>query len=120
MSLSYNKYHTEIFTKGDIKLGLFDYIKKIFQPVKHGNLITFYLKDKKCGSKIKLLVRKSYDIQRIYEDSDKADYRLNKVVICNSCYNKITLKIDYDKKYNILDTKINGGEIITEEEYNKN
>lgn len=109
-----------IFTKGDTKLGFFDYIKKIFGPANRGNLMNFYLKDKKCGEKIRLLVRKSYDIQRIYEDSDQADYRLKKVVICNNCYNKIDVRIDFDKRYNIIDSEINGGEIITKEEYNKN
>jgi hypothetical protein len=101
-------------------LGFSDFIKKIFTPVKQGNLINFYLKDEKCGEKIKLLVRKSYDIQRIYEDSEEADYRLNKVVICNSCYNKINVKIDFDKRYNIIDSQIDGGKIIAVDEYNKN
>lgn len=101
-------------------MGFFDFIKNIFQPVRQGNIIHIYLKDEKCGEKIKLLVRKSYDIQKIYEDNEQADYRLKKVVICNKCYNKINVRIDYNKRYNIIDSQLDGGNIISEEEFNEN
>jgi len=101
-------------------LGLFDFIKNIFQPSGQGNLINFYIKDEKCGDKIKLLVRKSYDIQKIYEENEEADFRLKKVVICNKCYNKINLRIDFDKRYNIIDSQLDGGSIISEKEFNEN
>ena len=100
-------------------MGFMDKIKDFFQPVNNTNLLEIYLQDKKCKEKIKLLVRKSYDIQRIYEKDQDADYRLRKVVICNNCYNKINLEIDYNKKYNIINSEIDGGELITKEEYNK-
>lgn len=96
-------------------MGFFDFLKNIFQPVKQNNLIHIYLKDNKCKEKMKLLVRKSYDIQRIYEENEEAEYRLKKVVICNNCYNKINLQIDFDKRYNIINSQIDGGEIISEE-----
>lgn len=101
-------------------MGLFDFIKNIFQPTRQGNLIHIYIKDKKCGDKIKLLVRKSYDIQKIYEKNEQADYRLKKVVICNKCYNKINVRIDFDKRYNIIDSQLDGGSIISEKEFNEN
>ncbi len=101
-------------------MGFLDFIKNIFQPVRQGNIIHIYLKDEKCGEKIKLLVRKSYDIQKIYEDNEQADYRLKKVVICNKCYNKINVRIDFNKRYNILDSQLDGGNIISEEEFNEN
>lgn len=100
-------------------LGFFDVLKNLFHPAKQSNIIHIYLKDKKCNEKIKVLVRKSYDIQRIYEDNEEAEYRLKKVVICNKCYNKINVKIDFDRRYNIINNQIDGGELITEEEYNK-
>ncbi len=101
-------------------LGFFDFVKNIFQPSGQGNLINFYIKDEKCGDKIKLLVRKSYDIQKIYEENEQADYRLKKVVICNKCYNKINVKIDFDRRYNIIDSQLDGGSIISEKEFNEN
>lgn len=106
--------------KGVNLMGFINFLKNIFKPANHGNLINLYLKDNKCGEKIKLILRKSYDIQRIYEDSEEADYRLSKVVICNNCYNKINLKIDFDRRYNIINKEIDKGELITEEEFNNN
>lgn len=103
--------------KGDKVMAFFDFIKNIFSPVKNTNLLLIYLKDKKCGEKIKVLVRKSYDIQTVYEDSHNAEYRLSKVVICNNCYNKINLQLDFDRGYNIINSQIDGGELITEEEF---
>lgn len=100
-------------------MGFFDLIKRFFKPNRQGNLIPIYLRDNKCGENIKVLVRKSYDIQKIYEDGEKADYRLKKVVICNNCYNKIIVTIDFDRAYNIINTTIDGGKVITEKEYNE-
>ncbi|MFW6377332.1 MAG: hypothetical protein ACOCZ5_01675 [bacterium] len=97
-------------------MGFLDKIKDIFKPVNKSNLLEIYLRDNKCQEDIKLLVRKSYDIQRIYEEDDDAYYRLNKVVICNNCYSKINLTIDFDKRYKIINTDIQGGEMLSKED----
>jgi len=100
-------------------MGFLKFLKSFFQPPKDRNLIPIYLSDKKCNEKIKVLVRKTYDIHSLYEEEGEAAYRLNKVVICNKCYNKINLSIDFDRNYNIIKKTIEGGNFITEEEYNK-
>lgn len=109
-----------MLTRGDINLSILEFFKNIFSTNNSGNLINIYLRDDKCGGKIKVLVRKSYDIQRIYEHNQEAEYSLKKAVICNNCYNKIDVKIDFNKRYNIIDKTIKGGELITEDEYKKN
>ncbi|MEJ6950586.1 hypothetical protein [Natronospora cellulosivora (SeqCode)] len=96
-------------------MGFLDKLKNMFKPAKKNNLIEINLKDNKCKERIKLLVRKSYDIQRIYENDQNADYRLNKVVICNNCYSKIEVKIDFNKSYKIINKDIKGGKLISEE-----
>lgn len=100
-------------------MGLLNFLKKLFRAPQNSNIISIYLRDKKCKEKIKVLVRKSYDIQPLYEEEETAAYRLNKVVICNKCYNKIHLTLDFDQNYNIIKKNVEGGEIITEEEYNE-
>ncbi|MFW6015561.1 MAG: hypothetical protein ACOCRK_03925 [bacterium] len=97
-------------------MGFIDKLKNILKPNNNSNLLEIYLRDNKCQKDIKLLVRKSYDIYRVYEDDDSADFRLNKVVICNNCYNKINLTIDFDKRYNIINTDIQGGEMVLKED----
>lgn len=101
-------------------MGLFDKIKSIFSGGdKQSNLIEIYLKDNKCGNQMKLMFRKSYDIQRVYEDNRDAAFEIKKIVVCDNCYNKINLHLEFDKKYNIIKQEIENGEIIAKEEYNK-
>ena len=98
-------------------MGFKDIIKGLFGG-KDKKIIKLYLQDKKCGEKIEVLLRKSYDIHRVYED-DKVYYKINKVVVCTKCYNKIRIIVTFDKAYNILTREIENGKFITEEEYNK-
>ncbi|MFW6015743.1 MAG: hypothetical protein ACOCRK_04850 [bacterium] len=101
-------------------MGIIDFIKNIFSPSNGNNIMKIFLKDAKCGNKIKLILRKSYDIQRIYEEDEEAYYRWKKVVICDNCFNKINVNIDFNRRYGVIDKKIDGGEFITEEEFNEN
>jgi len=48
-------------------MGIFDKIKSIFAGGNQSNLIEIYVEDDKCGNQMKLLFRKSYDIQKVYE-----------------------------------------------------
>jgi len=71
--------------------------KKLIKQLKNvfagaGNdskLIEVFIEDKKCGNQMKLIFRKSYDIQKVYEEQREAAYEIKKVVICDNCYNKI-------------------------------
>ncbi|SFL06645.1 hypothetical protein [Halanaerobium salsuginis] len=100
-------------------MGLLATLKNIFMGSNNngGNLITIYVKDNKCGNKMKLLFRKSYDIQKVYEDERDAAFEIKKVIVCDNCYNKLQLELEFDRKYNIIKQKLENGEIITEEEY---
>lgn len=100
-------------------MGLKDLFKGIFTGKKYDNIVNIYLKDSKCGNKIKVLLRKSYDIQRVYDEGKEAAFMINKVIICDKCFNKITIDIKFDKKYNIISREIEGGKYITEEEYSE-
>lgn len=100
-------------------MGLFDKIKSIFKG-SGGNkskLVDIYIEDDKCGNQMKLIFRKSYDIQKVYEDNRDAAYEIQKVVVCDKCYNKIDLHLEFDKGYNIINKEIEDGKIISREEF---
>jgi hypothetical protein len=101
-------------------MGIFDKIKSIFAGGNQSNLIDIYVEDDKCGNQMKLLFRKSYDIQKVYEDNRDAAYEISKVVVCDQCYNKINLHLEFDKRYNIINQEIEAGKIISREEYENN
>jgi len=102
-------------------MGIFDKIKDVFSGGGNdGKLVEVYVEDDKCGNQMKLIFRKSYDIQRVYEDDREASFEINKVVICDNCYNKINLHLEFDKSYNIINQEVEDGKLISEEEFENN
>jgi len=100
-------------------MGLFDKLKSVFtgDGSNQSKLIDIYVEDNKCGNQMKLLFRKSYDIQKVYKDDRVAAYEIKKVVVCDKCYNKIDLHLEFDKRYKIISQEIENGKIISEAEY---
>lgn len=99
-------------------MGFLDKIKSLFSGGNSDSkLIDIYIEDNKCGNQMKLIFRKSYDIQKVYEDTREAVYEIKKVVVCDNCYNKIDLHLEFDKKYNIMNQEVENGKIINKEEF---
>jgi len=100
-------------------MSLFDKLKSIFNSdrANQSKLIDIYVEDNKCGNRMKLLFRKSYDIQKVYKDDREAAYEIKKVVVCDNCYNKIDLHLEFDKRYKVIRQEIENGKIISKEEY---
>lgn len=59
-------------------MGLLDTIKSIFNSNQNKKIIDFYVEDKQCSKQMKLLFRKSYDIQKVYAEDCEADYEIKK------------------------------------------
>ena len=101
-------------------MGIIKFLKSIFTGERQKKTIKIYLKDNKCGEKIKLVLRKGYDIVSEYGDQKEAAFSIKKMVICNNCYNKIELYIEFDKYYDIINKEIKNGQLLTEEEFYSN
>ncbi|MFN2340449.1 MAG: hypothetical protein ABR547_04190 [Halanaerobium sp.] len=101
-------------------MGFLDKIKSLFTGDSQSKLVDIYVEDDKCGNQMQLLFRKSYDIQKVYEDNSDAAYEIKKVVVCDQCYNKIDLHLEFDKRYNIINQEIESGKIISKEEFENN
>ncbi|HKL12125.1 MAG TPA: hypothetical protein VJ907_00815 [Halanaerobiales bacterium] len=98
-------------------MGLFDKIKSIFTPSSDSKIVKIFVKDKKCGNKIRVVLRKGYDIQRIYNEEAEGKYKIHKVIVCDKCYSNVVIDVKFDRNYNIIDKSIENGEFLTEEEY---
>lgn len=101
-------------------MGLLDTIKSIFSGNQTKKMVDFYVEDNQCSKQMKLLFRKSYDIQKVYEKDREAAYEIKKVIVCDNCYNKIDLHLEFDKRYNIINQEIKSGKIISKEEFEEN
>ena|SRR5690554_4250699 len=100
-------------------MGLLDSIRNIFSSARNSNIIEIFVEDDKCGKKFKILLRKSYEISRVYENQGDIKYKVNKVVVCDKCFNKIIFTLGFGKNYHIISREIEGGKFITEKEFNQ-
>ncbi len=98
-------------------MSFFDKIKKYFTPSSDDKIVSVYLQDEKCGNKMKVVLRKGYDIQRVYKENIKAKFQISKVIVCDKCYNNIMIDIKFDKNYNIISKNIENGKFISKEEF---
>ena len=98
-------------------MGILDFIKRLFTGGSKSKLINIYIKDDKCGEKIKLVLRKGYDIVREFDEDKEASFSTKKVAICDNCYSNIEVFIEFDNNYNIISKNIENGEFITKDEY---
>lgn len=87
-------------------MGFLDKIKSIFTGGSQSKLIEIEVEHDRCGNQMKLLFRKGYDIQKVYEDNRDAAYEVNKIVVCDKCYKKMKLQLEFDKKYNLIEKRL--------------
>ena len=97
------------------------FFKKVLQKLTgnkgdNDDYILLHVRDDSCGNLMEVRAIKSYDLHRIYEDELPGDYRLKKIVVCNNCYNKVDIEVFFDKKYDIIDRKAEGGRVLAEDE----
>jgi hypothetical protein len=89
-------------------------------PVKENkDVLWLYLKCNKCGKTLKLFVNKKTDLENQYKDAGEAgpDYILRKEAMDDKCFSKIFIRIEFDKRKNILSREISNGEFIEKEEF---
>lgn len=86
----------------------------------HG--IKIYLQCDKCGEKISVRLRTTSEVQKregLDADQGPGQSFVQKTIVGSRCYQRIEATIDFDAKYNVVDSQIKGGKLITSTEYNK-
>ena len=99
-------------------MGLFSFLKKLFTGgSKDNNLKYLYYQCHRCKKGFKLLLRKSYDIQTLYDDHPEYAYLYQKELRDPECFNDIKFKVYFDSGYNIAEAEVKGGKLISREKY---
>ncbi len=84
----------------------------------HGEPLYLYIQCEKCGEKLKVLVKKETDLERVYEEEKGGSaYRLIKEAMDSKCFSIITVRAEFDINKDIISRDISNGRFITEEEY---
>lgn len=91
--------------------------KLVSQPGNQSNLIYLYYQCNRCKEVFELLLRKSYDIQTVYDDHADFTYLYNKELRDPKCFNEVKIRVGFDRNYNIIHKEIHGGKFLTREEF---
>lgn len=86
----------------------------------HG--IWIYIQCEKCGEKIPVRLRTTSEVQkREGPDAElgSGQYFVQKTIVGSKCYQRIEATVDFDAKYNVVDSHIDHGKLITAKEYKK-
>ena len=76
--------------------------------------IYFYVKCGKCGTPVRIRADKRNDLSR---DMDSGGYILRKEIMDDTCFRLMYATLHFDAGYHIVDRSIEGGEFITQEEF---
>ncbi len=103
-------------------MGFLDAIKRLFSggsgsaPASAGDPygIWFHFRCKKCGAVVRVRADRRNDLNR--EDGPGA-LVLRKDVMDNKCFQLIRAEIWLDDNYNVVTSEVEGGSLITREEY---
>ncbi|MCK4260017.1 MAG: hypothetical protein KAX49_13640 [Halanaerobiales bacterium] len=97
---------------------IFKFLKSLIpEPGMNQNVIYLYYQCHKCKHVFSLILRKSYDIQTLYDEESEATFLYQKELRDSKCFNDIKLRVYFDKNYKVLSQEIKGGQFISEEEY---
>lgn len=72
----------------------------------------FYVQCDNCGKKVRLRILKQYELN--YSDDG---YVWHKTIVDSRCFREIQAVVHFDNKYNVTNADINGGQQISQEDY---
>lgn len=99
-------------------MGFLQSLKSFFAPPAQsgsGNFITLNIMCSRCKENIKVNLRRTSDISRVYEEEDNppaASFFVRKEILGNKCNNLIYFKGYFDENLNLISSDITGGKIV--------
>ncbi|HPT83753.1 MAG TPA: hypothetical protein PLM25_07675, partial [Limnochordia bacterium] len=85
--------------------------------------VWIYVQCGKCGEKIPVRLRTTSELQR-REGPDAqlgpGMFFVRKTIVGSQCYQRIEAAVEFDFKYDVVDSKVVNGRLITYEEFTKN
>ncbi len=65
----------------------------------------------RCGEDMKMRVNPGFDLIRGYSD-DEPPFRYHKETVHGNCFNRLIIKITFDKSFSICSREIDGGSFV--------
>jgi len=99
-------------------MSILDRMKSIFaaQPGGDPNALWLYVRCARCGTPLAVRVDLRNEPSIDYE---QGGYVLHKDMMDNKCFSLMHAQVRFDDKRNVIERKLDKGEFITQEEYEK-
>lgn len=78
------------------------------------NALWLYVRCGYCGQKLKIRVDRRFDLSH---DHDQGGYILHKEILDGTCFQRMHAVVRYDPAYRIVSQEVEGGELLTKEEF---
>jgi hypothetical protein len=102
-------------------MGLLKKLSQLFTtPPKSDQYVYWiYVKCSRCGENLKARVNLRNDLSIEYGNGEGDTYYFTRKILIGEklCFQSIEVELTFDRKYQLTDRKISGGEFITEEEF---
>lgn len=96
-------------------MGFLDKLGDLFSGEPKDDAIHLYVQCDKCGAKLDIRVDKQYDLSPDFEG--EGAYFLRKEMLDDKCFTLMYAEVRFDRQHNIISSDIEGGHLISREEY---
>lgn len=96
-------------------MGIFDKLGSLVSSGEQDDAIHLYVQCDKCGAKLDIRIDKSYDLSPDYDG--EGAYFLRKEMLDDQCFTLMQARIHFDRQYNIINSEVKGGRLISHAEY---
>ena len=93
----------------------------IISPAPVDDVLWIFIQCDYCKKKFKVRINKNTDLSSEYNESgdSSSGYILQKEAMDDKCFRLINIRIQFDRKKEILSKDIKGGKFLTKEEFEK-
>ncbi len=100
-------------------MGLLDWLGNLFSSGERQDAYWVHVRCAECGELLRTRVDLSHDLTAQYDSNDRTEgYFTRKALIGSGpCFNQVDVEIQFDAHRRPVDHQIQGGELISEEEY---
>lgn len=97
-------------------MGFWDRLGSLFSGTRQeDHAIHLHVQCDKCGAKLDIRIDKQYDLLPDYEG--EGDHFLRKEMMDGTCFTLMYAEVHFDRQYNILASEVQGGRLISREEF---
>ena len=102
-------------------MSFFKKLISILSPTPTDDVLWLYVQCANCRKKFNVRINKNTDLSPEYNDSGDSSngYLLQKEAMDDKCFRLINIRIQFDRKKEILSREIKGGKFLTKEEFEK-